>query len=113
MNEQVYIQAVRSVYLQLPNTHRRFNPSDRRLASSLYQRGFSFELVRSALLLATARRLVRNTVEPPLPPVRSLHYFLPVLEEIRLRPLPNGYLQYLKAKVRAASLRPSTQPSGH
>lgn len=113
MNEQVYIQAVRSVYLRLPNTHRRFNPSDRRLASSLYQRGFSFELVRSALLLATARRLVRNTVEPPLPPVRSLHYFLPVLEEIRLRPLPNGYLQYLKAKVRAASLRPSTQPSGH
>jgi hypothetical protein len=111
MTEQAYIHAVRSVYLQLPNTHRRFNRSDRRLASSIYQRGFSLELVRSALLLATARRLARNPAEPPLPPVRSLHYFLPVLEEIRVQPLPPGYLQYLEAKVRAASLRPSTQPS--
>jgi hypothetical protein len=111
MTEQAYIQAVRSVYLQLPNTHRRFNRSDRCLASSFYQRGFSLELVRSALLLATARRLARNPGEPPLPAVRSLHYFLPVLEEIRLQPLPPSYLQYLEAKVRAASLRPSTQPS--
>ena len=113
MNEQAYIQAVRSVYLQLPNTHRRFNRSDRSVASRLYQRGLSLELVRSALLLATARRLVHSPAKPPLPPVRSLHYFLPVLEEIRLRPLPNGYLQYLEAKVRAASRRPSTQPSDH
>ena len=60
MTEQVYIQLLRSVYLQLPNTLRRFSRSDRRLLSSLYQRGFSLELVRSALLLATARRLARK-----------------------------------------------------
>lgn len=113
MTEQAYIHAVCSVYLQLPNTHRRFSRSDRRLASSLYQRGFSLDLVRSALLLATARRLARNPPEPPLPPVRSLHYFLPVLEEIRLQPLPPGYLQYLEAKVRPASLRTRTQPPDH
>jgi len=113
MTEQAYIQAVRSLYLQLPNTHHRFSRSDRRLASSLYQRGFSLDLVCSALLLATARRLARNPVEPPLPPVRSLRYFLPVLEEIRLQPLPPGYLQYLEAKVSAASLRTRTQPPDH
>lgn len=106
MTEQAYIQAVRSLYLQLPNTHRRFNRSDRHLASSLYQRGFSLELVRSALLLATARRLARNPTEPPLPPVRSLHYVLPVMEEIRLQPLPPRYLQYLEAKIRSTSLSP-------
>ena len=60
MTEQAYIQALRSVYLQLPNTHRRFSRSDRRLASNLFQRSFSLELVRSALLLASARRLARN-----------------------------------------------------
>jgi hypothetical protein len=113
MTQQVYIQAVRSLYLQLPNTHQRFSRSDRRLASSLYQRGFSLDLVRSALFLATARRLARNPVEPPLPPVRSLHYFLPVLEEIRLHPLPLGYLQYLESKVRAASLHSPVQMSHH
>jgi hypothetical protein len=110
MTEQAYVQALRSVYLHLPNTHRRFSRSDRHLASTLYQRGFSLDLVRSALLLATARRLPRNLAEPPLPPVRSLHYFLPVLEEIKLQPLPPGYLQYLEAKVRAASLSPPAKP---
>src|SRR6516225_529390 len=103
MTEQAYIQALRSEYLQLPNTHRRFSRSDQRLASNLFQRGFSLELVRSALLLASARRLARNPAEPPLPPVRSLHYFLPVLDEISSQPLPPGYLEYLEAKLRSAS----------
>ena len=111
MTEQAYIQALRSVYLQLPNTHRRFSRSDRRLASNLFQRGFSLELIRSALLLASARRLARNPAEPPLPPVRSLHYFLPVLDEIRSQPLPPGYLEYLEAKLRSAQPRPAPQPT--
>jgi hypothetical protein len=111
MTEQAYIQALRSVYLQLPNTHRRFSHSDRRLASNLFQRGFSLALVRSALLLASARRLARNPAEPPLPPVRSLHYFLPVLDEIRSQPLPPGYLEYLEAKLRSAQPRSAPQPT--
>jgi hypothetical protein len=113
MTEQVYIQAVRSLYLRLPNTHQRFSRSDRSLALSLYQRGFSLDLVRSALFLATARRLARNPLAPPLPPVRSLYYFLPVLEEIRLKPLPLGYLQYLESKVRATSPHSPVHTSDH
>ena len=113
MTEQAYIHAVRSLYLQLPNTHHHFSRSDRRLASNLFLRGFSLDLVRSALFLATARRLARNPLEPPLPPVRSLHYFLPVLDEIKLQPLPPGYLQYLESKVRAASRHYPVQTSNH
>jgi len=112
MTEQAYLHAVRSLYLQLPNTSRRFSRSDRRVASSLYQRGFSLELVCSALLLATARRLARNPAQPPLPPVRSLSYFLPALEEIRLQPLPPGYLQYLESKVRSASCSAHSAQTG-
>ena len=108
MTQQAYILALRSVYLQLPNTHRRFTRSDRHLASILYQRGFSLDLVRSALLLATARRLAHDPAHP-LPPVRSLYYFLPVLEEIRLQPLPPAYLQYLKRKISSSSA-PTIQP---
>ena len=113
MTEQAYIQILRSVYLHLPNTYHHFSRSDRRLASILYQRGFALDLVRSALFLATARRLARNPLEPPLPPVRSLHYFLPVLEEIKLQPLPPGYLQYLESKVRAASRHSRAQMSNN
>ena len=46
MTQQAYILALRSVYLQLPNTHRRFSRSDRHLASILYQRGFSLERLK-------------------------------------------------------------------
>jgi hypothetical protein len=102
MTQQDYLQALRSLYLQLPNTHRRFSRSDRQLASVLYQRGFSFDLVRSALLLATARRLAHDP-DHPLPPVRSLHYFVPVIEEIQKQPLPTGYVQYLERKIRSLS----------
>ena len=98
MTQQSYTRAIGNFYLQLPNTHRRFNRSDRQLAADLYQRGIAFNLIRSAMLLATARRLARRPA-PPLPPVRSLHYFLPVLDEIQHQPLPPGYVEYLECTV--------------
>jgi len=54
MTKQTYVRAVRNLYLQLPNTHRSFSRCDRLLASAFYQRGIPFDIVRSALLLATA-----------------------------------------------------------
>lgn len=99
MTEQDYVRAVHQSYLQMPNTSRRFSRSDRQLAQALHRRGIPIHIIRSALLLATARRVCRNPDSPPLPPVRSLHYFLPVLDEILLQPLPNGLLQYLEYKI--------------
>src|SRR6185295_5472980 len=99
MTRQEYIRTVGELYIQLPNTSGRFSRSDRQLAQTLHQRGIGIHTVRSALLLATARRICRNPSSPPLPPVRSLHYFLPVLEEILLQPLPGGHLQYLESKI--------------
>ncbi len=97
--QETYVRAVRDVYLQLPNTSGRFSRSDRQLAEDLHQRGIPIDIIRSALLLATARRVCRNPNSAPLPPVRSLHYFLPVLDEILLHPLPHGYLQYIESKI--------------
>src|SRR5215831_17574240 len=54
---------------------------------------------------------VQPSRTPPLPPVRSLHYFLPVLDEISSQPLPPGYLEYLEAKLRSAQPRPAPQPT--
>ncbi len=36
---------------------------------------------------------------PPLPLVRSLAYFLPVIEELRLNPPDLGYLTLLRARI--------------
>ncbi len=69
---------------------------DRRLAADLHGRGVSLAIVETALLLATARRRARPREAPPLSPVRSLHYFLPVVEELLQSPPPNDYLDYLR-----------------
>jgi hypothetical protein len=38
---------------------------------------------------------------PPLPRIRSLAYFQPVIEELLDNPVPDGYLQYLRFKLRS------------
>ena len=58
--------------------------------------------LRSALLLATARRTLRSG--PPLPPVRTLHYFLPAIEEVLQLPPDPGYVEYLAAKLKLSTL---------
>jgi len=50
-------------------------------------------------VLAATRRLVRPAGAPPLGAIRSLAYFLPVIEEVReLRVSPN-YFRYLRHKL--------------
>ena len=56
-------------------------------------------LVQTALLLALNRREARAPDLPPLPPIRSLAYFLPIIEELRLNPPEPGYLTYFAPDV--------------
>jgi hypothetical protein len=52
-------------------------------------------------LLASVRRAARRPDAIPLEPIRSLHYFLPVIEELLHTPLHHGdaYLAYLRSKI--------------
>ena len=95
-----YVRQVIDIYLWLPGTPRKASRRDRALAGALYDRRVRLHDIRAALLLASARRSLRDPQAPTLPPVRTLNYFLPVLEEIRQeRPEPD-YLDYLTAKLR-------------
>jgi hypothetical protein len=95
-----YIAAVLKLYLQLPETPARSTPHDRERASQMHQRGVPLSIIESALLLATLRRLSRPPGAPRLPLIRSLAYFVPVIEELLDNPFPEGYLDYLREKVR-------------
>ena len=101
--EAEYIAAVLTLYADLPDTPLRPNPSDQSTAGKLFADAAPLPLVESALLLGTLRRLTRPAGLPPLPKIRSLAYFLPVIEELRLQPLPDGYLDYLRLKLRRLS----------
>ena len=95
------VQRLLDLYCGLPHTAaRRPSPADRRLAAQLCEQDIPLHLIEAACLLAIARRNHRDHQAPPLPPIRSLAYFLPVIEELSKDPPDPDYLQYLR--VRAA-----------
>ena len=99
-NSALYTATVLNLYVDLPDTPLRASLQDQRLAQRLFETGVSISVVEAALLLATLRRLCRPADVPPLPRVRSLAYFQPVIEELQANPPPEGYLGYLRIKLR-------------
>ena len=102
---EAYRQALLELYLRLPDTPRQLSRSDLRLTCQLWERQIPVSLIEAAFLLASARRAARRPDAMPLGPIRSLHYFLPVIEELLANPVPDSYLAYLRSKV---TLRPAT-----
>lgn len=97
--QQMFVERILKLYRDLPETPPRASRTDRRLAEELYEKEIQEEEVEAALLLATARCLLRSADAPKLGPIRSLHYFLPVIEEVRSNPLSASYVDYLRRKL--------------
>jgi len=98
--QEEYIRQVLEAYRKTPGTLGTVRRADRMLATQLYQRGWSVKVIENALVLAATRRLLRPADAPPLGPIRSLAYFLPVIEEVlELRVTPD-YFQYLRSKLK-------------
>lgn len=92
------VKRLLDLYCGLPHTAaRKPSANDRSLAIQLCDQDIAFDLIEAALLLAIARRNRRDPQAPPLTPIRSLAYFLPVIEELRLHPLDPEYLRYLRS----------------
>jgi hypothetical protein len=100
-SRQAYVNRVLQLYQQAPETPARYSRLDRSLAAEFYERHIRIEDVEAAILLATARRLLRSPQAPKLGPIRSLHYLVPVIEEVRSNPLSESYLEYLRRKLAA------------
>lgn len=100
-----YVQEVLRLYILLPDTPDRPRRLDRLLAIELHRRHVPLSTIWAAFVLGTARRTLSPRASP-LPAIRSLHYFLPILDEIEAEPLDPGYVGYLEYRLRtAASLK--------
>ncbi len=69
------------------------------LAGQLYQRGVSVSVIENAFVLAATRRLMRPADAPPLGTIRSLAYFLPVIEEVLGMRVSPEYFQHVRRKL--------------
>ncbi len=88
--ERRHVQSVLELYRHHPHTTGRVRKADRLLAADLYRQGIGLDRVRDAFLLVAARR-ARSREQ-----IRSLHYFLPAIQELREQPLDSGYVRYLR-----------------
>lgn len=95
-----YVCKVLTAYRQTPGTTGIIRRQDRLLAAQLYQRAVPLIAVQNALVLAAARRLLRDPASAPLPTVRSLAYFLPALDEVLHGRINQNYFQYLRQKIK-------------
>lgn len=108
-NPALYVSTVLMLYMDLPDTPLRASAQDQWLARKLHEQAVPLMVVESALLLASLRRLVRPADLPPLPPIRSLAYFQPVIAELQQQPLPAGYLDYLRLKLHTLGKAPPAE----
>jgi hypothetical protein len=97
--QEAYIRQVLQAYRKTPGTMGTVRRADRMLAAQLHQRGISVTVVENALVLAAARRLIRPADAPPLGTIRSLAYFLPVIEEVLGLRVSPDYFQHLRHKL--------------
>jgi hypothetical protein len=100
-----YVAAVVMAYVELPETPLSASLQDHRQARRLHDRGIPLRIVESALRLASLRRLIRPADLPPLPAIRSLAYFQPVIDELLVHPMPDNYLEYLRLKLNRFAAR--------
>jgi hypothetical protein len=79
LSQEAYVRQVLEAYRKTPGTMGMVRRADR--------------------LLAATRRLIRPSDGPPLGTIRSLAYFLPVIEEVLESRVSPDYFDYLRYKL--------------
>jgi len=91
------VQRILAAYCALEDTAlSRPSRADRALANNLVARGLTFDLLQAAFALATLRRRLSST---PAQPIRSLAYFIPIIDELLSAPPDPDYIRYLASRL--------------
>ena len=95
-----YIEEVRRVFTTLGCTRGIFRSADAAVAQSFFSRGIPLAVVTDALAVGAVRKYVSwingNTSEA----IASLKYFEAVVDELLENPLPFGYCEYMREKLK-------------
>lgn len=94
-----FVANVLDCYVQLPHTPNCASSYDQRLAEQLRTQQTPLDVVKAAFILATCRRTFRPSDAPPLEPIRSLAYFLPVVQELQRTPPDPVYVRLLVLRL--------------
>jgi len=98
--EDEYVREALALYASTPGTSGQIRPADRVTAAQLFKRGVSITAVANALVLGSARRLVRSKNAPPLNMVQSLAYFLRLIDEVLEMKVGPEYFAHLRRRIK-------------
>jgi hypothetical protein len=98
-----YVSHVRHLFLGLGCTSGRFGPPEVGQARNLERRGISLQELEDAMIVGACRKYVSWLSNGPSDPIASLHYFESLVQEIRERPFPPGYRDYMRMEVKKLS----------
>jgi len=111
-----YVEAIGALYAELRITPRRLRRDELEVARQLYREGVRSLHIEAAWLVTTARRLLGNEPQPAVS-IRSMHDVVPLIKQARRAGVGQGYVDYLRLKLRevleaysAASAKPRTRP---
>ena len=99
LSQDEFIRQVLEAYRKTPGTMGTIRRADRLLAAQLHERGLAVRVIENAFVLAAMRRLIRWADAPPLGTIRSLAYFLPVIEEVLESRVSPDYFDYLRHRL--------------
>lgn len=99
MDRSEYLRCLFEAYRATPGTCRVVRRADRLVAIQLYERAVPLTVVENAFALAAVRRMMRPDGAAPLPAVRSLAYFLPLIDEVLATDVDPRYYQHVRNKL--------------
>jgi len=96
---QDFVNSVLSQYCRLSATTGLVCRRDRKTVVELFEGGVPLAAIEAAFSLETIRRNLRSPHAPPLRLIRSLRYFVPIINQILTNPPDLGHLHYLSFRI--------------
>ena len=98
--QKAYVESVRACFLSLGCGSGKFGAAEAADARDLQRRGIPLTLIEDAMFLGACRKYGSWFEGRASEPIHSLRYFDQLVAEIQQEPLPAGYPEYLRGKVK-------------
>jgi hypothetical protein len=94
-----YVDSIKNSFIALGCTTGKFTARDAQIADQFQRRHIPLELVQDAMLMGACRKLISLLNGSSGEPITSMVYFESLIAEIRERPIPADYREYLQKKA--------------
>lgn len=108
-----YIKAVRNAFVTLGCTGGIFRSADKVIAQTFFERGIPLAVVTNALVMGAVRKYASWLNGKPSEAIASLKYFEAVVDELLENPLPLGYSEYVREKLKQLQGRWGDRVAAH